>query len=102
VSLEALHELGLRPDRQYAVSLSGRQQRLLREGTDVGRTGARMTLTGPRWTDLLVQLTESASIADEAALEADEDNSPPDGTAYRTLRDTISVKLGGPHHPRLG
>jgi hypothetical protein len=100
VSLEALNELGLRPDRKYAVSLSGRQQRLLRAGTDVGRTSARMTLTGPSWTDLLVQLTESAFIADETAAEGD---SPPvDGSAYRTLVDAISVKLGGPHHPRLG
>jgi hypothetical protein len=102
VSLEALNELRLRPDRQYAVTLSSRQQRLLRDGTDVGRTSARMTLTGPRWTDLLTQLTESAFNADEVAAEADEeDSAPPDGTAYRKLVDAISVKLGGPRHPRL-
>jgi hypothetical protein len=102
VSLEALNELGLRPDRQYAVTLSGRQQRLLRTGTDVGRTSARMTLTGPRWTDLLVQLTEAAFIADEVAAEADQENSaPPDGTAHRNLVDAISIKLGGPQHPKL-
>ncbi|OJF10412.1 hypothetical protein BG844_32290 [Couchioplanes caeruleus subsp. caeruleus] len=101
VSLEALNELGLRPDRAYTIRLTGRQQRLLRAGTNVGRTHARMTLTGPRWTDLLLQLTESAFIADEVAAEADEDHPAPDGTAYRTLVDAISVKLGGPHHPQL-
>jgi len=101
VSLEALNELGLRPDRDYAVSLSSRQQSLLREGTDVRRISARMTLTGPRWTDLLVQLTESAFIADEVAAEADGDDSAPDGTAYRKLVDAISVRLGGPRHPEL-
>ena len=99
VSLEALHELGLRPDRKYPVSLSARQQRLLREGTNVGRTSARMTLTGPRWTDLLVQLTAWALIVDETALE--DESSPSDGPAYRALTDAISVKLGGPRHPRL-
>ena len=103
VSLEALNALGLRPDRTYAVSLSNRQQRILRENTDIGRTSIRMTLTGPRWTDLLVQLTETAFIADEVAAEAyGEDPAPPDGTAYRSLVDAISVKLGGPRHPRLG
>jgi hypothetical protein len=103
VSLEALTELGLRPDRKYTVRLSGRQQRLLRAGTDVGRTHARMTLAGPRWTDLLVQLSSSAYLADEVAAEANEgEPAPPDGTAYRTLVDTISVRLGGPRHPELG
>lgn len=102
VSLEALNEIGLRPDRRYAVDLTGRQQRLLRAGTDVGRTHARMTLTGPRWTDLLLQLAESAFIADEVAAEADEDDpTAPDGAPYRTLVDAISVKLGGPHHPQF-
>ena len=102
VSLQALNELGLRPDRPYPVSLTGRQQRLLRAGTNVGRTSARMTLTGPRWTDLLLQLTESAFIADEVAAEADEDGpSPLDGTAYRTLVNAISVKLGGPRRPKF-
>ncbi len=99
VSLEALTELGLRPDRTYAVTLSGRQQRLLRAGTDIGRTGARMTLTGPRWTDLLLQLTESAFIADEVAAESDSPTT--EGTAYRALVDAISVELGGPRHPRF-
>ncbi|WP_157437141.1 hypothetical protein [Actinoplanes subtropicus] len=103
VSLAALTELGLRPDRDYTVRLSSRQQRLLRAGTNIGRTSDRMTLTGPRWTDLLVQLTESASIADDAAAEAGEDDpSVPDGTAARRLVDAISVELGGPHHPHLG
>jgi hypothetical protein len=103
VSLEALNELGLRPDRKYPVTLSRRQQRLLREATDVGRTSARMTLTGPRWTDLLVQLSEEAFIADEVAAElAGEDSPPPDGTAYRRLMDAISVKLGGPAHLDFG
>jgi hypothetical protein len=102
VSLDALQELGLRPDRTYTVSLSGHQQRLLRAGSNAGPTRARMTLTGVRWTDLLVQLTESAFIADETAAEAGEDDpKPSDGTAYRTLVDVISVKLGGPHHPQL-
>lgn len=102
VSLEALNELGLRPDRDYAVSLSSRQQRLLSEGTDVGRTSARMTLTGPGWTDLLIQLAEAASIADEVAAEVSgDDSAPPDGTAYRKLVDAISIKLGGPRHPKL-
>ncbi|MEV4702410.1 hypothetical protein [Actinoplanes sp. NPDC049316] len=102
VSLEALNELGLRPDRQYALSLSSRQQRLLREGTDVGRTSARMTLTGPRWADLLIQLTESAFLADEVAAEADEeDSAPPDGTVYRELVDVLSIELGGPRHPKI-
>ena len=100
VSLEALNELGLRPDRTYAVRLSGRQQRLLRAGTDVGSASARMTLTGPRWTDLLVQLTQSAFIADEVAAENGESSST-EGAAYRALVDAISVKLGGPRHPRL-
>jgi hypothetical protein len=62
VSLEALTELGVRPDRSYEINLSHRQQRLLREGTDVGEAGGRMTLTGPRWTDLLMQLADSAYI----------------------------------------
>jgi hypothetical protein len=102
VSLQALNELGVRPDRPYPVSLTGRQQRLLRAGTNVGRTSARMTLTGHRWTDLLLQLTESAFIADEVAAEADEyDPSPLDGTAYRTLVNAISIKLGGPRRPKL-
>ncbi|MEV8509343.1 hypothetical protein AB0368_31550 [Actinoplanes sp. NPDC051475] len=102
VSLEALNELGLRPDRRYAVELTGRQQRLLRAGTDVKRTDARMTMTGPRWTDLLLQLIESALIADEVAAEADEDDpTAPDGAPYRRLVDAISVKLGGPHHPQF-
>ncbi|MCU7726553.1 hypothetical protein ODJ79_22715 [Actinoplanes sp. KI2] len=101
VSLEALTELGLRPDRTYTVSLSGRQQRLLRAGTDVGRTGARMTLTGPRWTDLLVQLSQSAVFLAEN-IDGDEDfTTPPESIAYRKLVDTISVELGGPRHPRL-
>ena len=99
VRLEALTRLGVRPDRTYTVTLSGRQQRLLRAGTDVGRTGARMTLAGPRWTDLLLQLTESAFIADEVAAESD--SPATDGTAYRTLLDAISVKLGGPRHLRF-
>ncbi|MET8151279.1 hypothetical protein ACIBSW_31680 [Actinoplanes sp. NPDC049668] len=103
VSLEALNELGLRPDRTYPITLTGRQQRLLRAGTNVGRTHARMALTGPRWTDLLLQLTESAFILDEVAAEADEDDpTAPDGARYRRLVDAISVKLGGPHHPQLG
>ncbi|WP_246607686.1 hypothetical protein [Paractinoplanes toevensis] len=102
VSLDALQELGLRPDRTYTISLSGHQQRLLRAGSDAVPTRARMTLTGLRWTDLLVQLTESAFIADETAAEAGEDDPPSsDGTAYRTLVDVISVKLGGPRHPQL-
>lgn len=102
VSLEALNELGLRPDRTYAIRLTAGQQRLLRAGTNVARTHTRMTLTGPGWTDLLLQLTESAFIADEVAAETDEDDpTAPDGTAYRTLVDAISVKLGGPRHPRL-
>jgi hypothetical protein len=102
VSLEALNELGLRPDRKYTVSLSSRQQRLLRAGTDVGRTRARMTLTGPRWTDLLIQLNESAFIAEEVAAEADEDDrTVPSGKSERTLVGVISVQLGGPRHPRL-
>jgi hypothetical protein len=99
VSLEALNELGLRPDHKYTVRLSGRQQRLLRAGTTVGQTSARMTLTGPRWTGLLVELTVSAFNADEAAAEGD--SSSLDGIAYRKLVDAISVKLGGPHHPQL-
>ncbi|MBG0569303.1 hypothetical protein [Actinoplanes aureus] len=103
VSLEALNELGLRPDRKYTVTLCGRQRRLLRAGTDIGPIGARMTLTGPRWTGLLLQLTGSAFLADEAALETNEgDPLPPDGTAYRRLVDAISVKLGGPRHPDFG
>jgi hypothetical protein len=102
VSLDALNELGLRPDRTYSVRLSTHQQHLLRTGTNVGHTHSRMTLTGPRWTDLLLQLTESASIADETAAEADDaDPPPPNGTRYRTLASAISVKLGGPHHPHL-
>ncbi|MEU7906903.1 hypothetical protein [Actinoplanes sp. NPDC049118] len=103
VRLEALNELGLRPDRTYTITLTGRQQRLLRAGTNVGRTHTRMTLTGPRWTDLLLQLTESAFIADEVAAETDEDDpTAPDSTPYRKLVDAISVKLGGPHHPQFG
>jgi hypothetical protein len=102
VSLQALNELGRRPDLHYSVGLSSRQRRLLRDGTDVGRASARMTLTGPRWTDLLIQLTESAFIADEvAAEEEEEDSAPPDGTAYRRLIEAISIKLGGPRHPKL-
>jgi hypothetical protein len=102
VSLDALNEIGVRPDRTYAVRLSGRQQRLLRAGTDVGRTGDRMVLTGPRWTDLLLQLTESAAIADEVAAETDDgDPSASDGARYRALVDAISIQLGGPGHPRL-
>ncbi|MFF5082820.1 hypothetical protein ACFY36_37755 [Actinoplanes sp. NPDC000266] len=99
VSLEALNELGLRPDRSYAITLSASQQRLLRAGTDIGRTGARMTLSGPRWTDLLLQLTESAFVEDEVAA----DSEPPGrgGAAYRKLVDALSVKLGGPRHPRF-
>jgi hypothetical protein len=100
VSLETLNELGLRPDRSYAVSLTRRQQRLLRAGTNVARTDARMTLTGPRWTDLLLQLTGSALLAEEAAIDGDAaDRSPPESAAYRALVDAISVDLGGPRHP---
>ncbi|XVV14903.1 hypothetical protein ACQP2X_11380 [Actinoplanes sp. CA-131856] len=91
VSLEALNELGLRPDRSYTITLSASQQRLLRAGTDVGGTSTRMTLTGPRWTDLLLQLTESAVVADEVA--ADSDPPAADGTAYRELVDALSAKL---------
>lgn len=59
-----------------------------------------MTLTGPRWTDLVLQLTESAFIEDEVAAEADPaDGTTSDGTRYRTLADAISVALGGPRHP---
>ncbi|MCM4078818.1 hypothetical protein [Paractinoplanes hotanensis] len=59
-------------------------------------------MAGPRWTDLLIQLTESAFITDEVAAEADQENSaPPDGTAHRKLVDAISIKLGGPQHPKL-
>jgi hypothetical protein len=102
VSLEALNELGLRPDRKYTVSLSSRQQRLLRASTDVGRTRARLTLSGPRWTDLLIQLNGSAFIAEEVAAESDEDDpTAPGGKSERTLVDVISVQLGGPRHPRL-
>ncbi|WP_433797352.1 hypothetical protein [Actinoplanes sp. CA-252034] len=99
VSLEALTELGLRPDRTYAVHLSGRQQRLLRAGTDIGRTRARMALSGVRWTDLLVQLTGSAYLEDEVAAETGD--APQNSADYRTLVDTISAELGGPDHPRL-
>ncbi|MEU8609577.1 hypothetical protein AB0C29_16400 [Actinoplanes sp. NPDC048791] len=103
VSLETLNELGLRPDRSYAVSLTRRQQRLLRAGTNVSRTNARMTLTGPRWTDLLLQLSGSAFLADEAAIDGDDaDRSPPESAAYRALVDAISVELGGPRHPDFG
>lgn len=99
VSLEALTELGLRPDRTYAVRLSSRQQRLLRAGTDIGGTKARMTLTGVRWTDLLVQLIESAYFEDEVALDTGE--AARNSAGYRTLVDAISAELGGPHHPKL-
>jgi hypothetical protein len=103
VSLETLNELGLRPDRCYAVSLTRRQQRLLRAGTNVARADARMTLTGPRWTDLLLQLSGSAFLADEAAIDGDDDDrSPPESVAYRALVDAISVELGGPRHPDFG
>ncbi len=101
VSLEALTELGLRPDREYAINLSGHQQRLLRAGTDIGRTSSRMTLTGPRWTDLLVQLAESATNVEAVGIDND-DPSAVEGTAYRAAAEAISVKLGGPRHPRLG
>ncbi|MEU8657822.1 hypothetical protein [Actinoplanes philippinensis] len=99
VSLEALTELGLRPDRTYSVHLSSRQQRLLRAGTDISRTRARMTLSGVRWTDLLVQLTGSAYFEDEVAAETGD--TPQNSADYRMLVDTISAQLGGPHHPRL-
>lgn len=102
VSPEMLNELGLRPDRRYTISLTRRQQRLLRAGTNVGRTNDRMTLTGPRWTELLTQLSGSASIAAEVAADGGEDTpSQPDSTAYHTLMDAISIKLGGPDHPKL-
>jgi hypothetical protein len=102
VSLEMLNELGLRPDRSYTVSLTRGQQRLLRAGTNVGRTNARMTLTGPRWTDLLVQLSGSALLAEQVAIDGDDqDRPPPESAAYRALADAISVKLGGPHHLEL-
>ncbi|MEV8509647.1 hypothetical protein AB0368_33135 [Actinoplanes sp. NPDC051475] len=102
VSLEALNELNLRPDRNYTINLTSQQQHLLLKGTNSGRSSSRMTLTGPRWTDLLLQLSDSAVLADEADEESDEvDPSAPDGTAYRTLVDAISVKLGGPHHPKF-
>ena len=82
--------------------MTRRQQRLLRAGTNVSRTKARMTLTGPRWTDLLLQLSGSASLADEAAIDGDDaDRSPPESAAYRALVDAISVELGGPPAPRL-
>ena len=97
VSLESLHDLEVRPDRTYPVRLSSRQQRLLRAGTDVGRVGARITLTGPRWADLLAQLTDTAFIAEQVAAEyGPDDPAPPDGTAYRTLVDVISARLGRP------
>jgi hypothetical protein len=41
VSLEALTELGLRPDRTYTVNLSGRQQQLW-HGTGRGQPPARI------------------------------------------------------------
>ena len=102
VSLETLNELGLRPDRRYTISLTRRQQRLLRAGTNVGRTNDRMTMTGPRWTELLTQLSGSASIAAEVSADGGEDTpSQPDSTAYHALMDAISIKLGGPPHPKL-
>ncbi|GGN91927.1 hypothetical protein GCM10010112_78590 [Actinoplanes lobatus] len=101
VSLEALTELGLRPDRPYTISLSGAQRRLLRKGTDIGTTTARMTRTGLRWTDLLTQLDRSAFFADELALEIGDESPRQDGIAYRRLLSELSVKLGGPRHPHL-
>jgi hypothetical protein len=59
-----------------------------------------MTLTGPRWADLLLQLIDSAVIAEQAAFENGE--SAPESAAYRGLVDVISVRLGGPRHPDLG
>ncbi|GIE92184.1 hypothetical protein [Actinoplanes regularis] len=100
VSLEALNELGLRPDRTYTIKLSSRQQRLLREGSDIGRTSSRMTLTGPRWTDLLMQLATFAATTDDVADEDDSSLAKAASDA-RALVDTISVKLGGPPHPKL-
>src|SRR5689334_6301651 len=61
-----------------------------------------MTLTGPRWTDLLLQLSGSASLAEWTAIDGDDaDRSPPESAAYRALVDAISVELGGPPAPRL-
>ncbi|GAA0454630.1 hypothetical protein Aca07nite_69100 [Actinoplanes capillaceus] len=100
VSLEALTELRLRPDRSYTISLSGSQRRLLRKGTDIGTVTARMTRTGPQWTDLLSQLARSAFFADELAIEIGEESPRQDGIAYRRLVGELSVKLGGPRHPR--
>ncbi|MBO3740174.1 hypothetical protein [Actinoplanes flavus] len=102
VSLEALTELRLRPDRSYTISLSRDQQRSLRKGTDIGGTTARMTRTGPRWTDLIIQLQQSAFFADELAIEIGEEAPRRDGVAYRRLASELSVKLGGPPHPHVG
>ncbi|MDI6103636.1 hypothetical protein QLQ12_33990 [Actinoplanes sp. NEAU-A12] len=58
-----------------------------------------MTLSGDRWTDLLVQLTESAYFEDEVAVETGD--APQNSADCRSLVDTISAKLGGPDHPRV-
>ncbi|GAA4966204.1 hypothetical protein GCM10025331_68380 [Actinoplanes utahensis] len=99
VSVEALTEVGVRPDRTYTVHLTAAQQRDLRAWTDLGPARDRMTLTGVRLTDLLMQLAQSAWIEEETARE---DGESPRVSAYRTLLDAISVELGGPAHPRLG
>lgn len=102
VDVDTLNRVGVRPDRSYSVKLSGAQQRLLRSGTDVGRTGGRMTLTGPRWTELLMQLSETAAAEQEAVDSGEDYGSRSRAAAYRALIDAISVALGGPRHLDFG
>jgi hypothetical protein len=61
-----------------------------------------MTLTSARWTDLLLQLSGSTLLAEQVAIDGDDQGRPPPESAtYRALADAISVRLGGPRHLEL-
>jgi hypothetical protein len=100
-NIDVLHELRLRPDREYTVTLSGPQHRLLRQITGVRRGAGAVTLTGPRWTVLLTRLADEAYYRTQGAIDIGEDPDPETGAVYWALVDAISVKLGGPRHPKI-
>jgi hypothetical protein len=114
--IAALTELGLRPEREYTVTLPSDQWRTALEpfglSTDNGvlneadlaldlqtQLPGPAALTGAQWSDLVVSLAQWSAYD----WESYDDSSPPtDPAAYWAVIDKISTQLGGPPHPRLG
>ncbi|MCY1139435.1 hypothetical protein OWR29_15660 [Actinoplanes sp. Pm04-4] len=121
--IAALTELGLRPEREYTVTLPRDQWRTALEPFGIYPTDnaaineadpdnqddptsdlrtqlpGPATLTGAQWSDLITSLAQWSAYD----WESYDDSSPPiDPAVYWAVVDEISTQLGGPPHPRLG